>query len=184
MRYALVGLANTGGGGQIQAKPSLISKRGALTSFPVARDGICLAQTDSSVFVCTRCPYLADQCLQGFRRQFYQISVVLATNSTNFILFDQCHNTSRLQNGQNNVALLALFFWAHELATLTNIAVMRNKVLCKGLQFQCLLEPQHGLLRQRTSSIAGNDRREQPPDTHAKRYTKKFGAHAVLLAPL
>jgi hypothetical protein len=24
----------------------------------------------------------------------------------------------------------------------------------------------------------------QPPDTHAKRYTKKFGAHAVFLAPL
>jgi hypothetical protein len=43
------------------------------------------------------------------------------------------------------------------------------------------LEPQHGLLRQRTSSVAGNDRRVQPPDNHAKQYTKKLGAHANLL---
>jgi hypothetical protein len=61
---------------------------------------------------------------------------------------------------------------------------MINKVLCTGLYSRRLLEPQHGLLRRRTSSVAGNDRRVRLPDTHAKRYTKKFGAHAVFLAPL
>jgi hypothetical protein len=39
-------------------------------------------------------------------------------------------------------------------------------------------------MRHRTSFIAGSDRRVQPPDTHAKRYTKKFGDHAVFLASL
>jgi hypothetical protein len=46
------------------------------------------------------------------------------------------------------------------------------------------LEPQHGLLRQRTSSVTGNDRRVQPPNTHAKRYTKKSGTHTDFLASL
>jgi hypothetical protein len=46
------------------------------------------------------------------------------------------------------------------------------------------LEPQHGLMRRRTSSFAGNNRRVQLPDTHTRRYTKKFGAYAVFFAPL
>jgi hypothetical protein len=61
---------------------------------------------------------------------------------------------------------------------------MRNNALCKGLWTRNFLEPQHGLLRQRASSIAGSDRRVQPLNTQDKRYKKKFGAYAGFFASL